>query len=168
MLTLGALSLMALSGYELWIRVEDFWAWTAGVRHLSRVRGTSFIEDLGIIFQVPEMRALGCKLAFLLVTLVFALICLIRRSRARGGWFLILLDIATAGFGLWLGLYTFDPSNWMQLLKLAPLALILAGCVTNYIHRGILRRRRRERHEGPPEPGHEPPPRPEREGMPCP
>ena len=26
MLTLGALSLLGVSGYELWIRLEDFWA----------------------------------------------------------------------------------------------------------------------------------------------
>ena len=36
-LTLGALALLGLSGYELWIRVEDFWAWTSGIRHLSQI-----------------------------------------------------------------------------------------------------------------------------------
>ena len=145
MLTLGALALAGLSGYELWIRVEDFWAWTAGIRHLSAVRGTPFWQDLAIVFEAPEMRALGCKMLFLAATLIFAILCLFRRSRARGAWLLMVLDAAVAGFGLWLGLYTFDPSNWAQLLKLLPLVLILAGCITNYAHRAVLRRRKRQR-----------------------
>ena len=145
MLTLGALSLWALSGYELWIRLEDFWAWTAGVRHLSERRGTPFLEDLWIMFEAPEMRALGYKLLFLVATLIFGLICIIRRNRARGAWVLMVLNVAVAGLGLWLGLYSLHPSNWAQLLKLAPLALIMAGCVANYIHRAILKKRHRER-----------------------
>ena len=50
-LTVGAVSLLAVSGYELWIRLEDFWAWTSGIRHLSKVRRTPFLEDLAIIFE---------------------------------------------------------------------------------------------------------------------
>ena len=51
LLTLGALALLGLSGYELWIRLEDFWAWSAGIQHLSQVRGTPFIQDLAIVFE---------------------------------------------------------------------------------------------------------------------
>ena len=40
LLCFGALGLLGVSGYELWIRLEDFWAWTKGVRHLSATRGT--------------------------------------------------------------------------------------------------------------------------------
>lgn len=152
MITLGALALLGLSGYELWIRFEDFWAWTAGIRHLSEVRGTPFYEDLGIVFQAPEMRALGCKMAFLLVTLLFALICVIRRNRARGAWVLIVLDLAAVGAGVWLGVYGLNPSDWAQTLKLAPLALILAGCIANIIHRAAIRRRRAKLPPPPPPP----------------
>lgn len=144
-LTLGALALLGLSGYELWIRLEDFWAWTAGIRHLSQVRGTPFVQDLAIVFEAPEMRQLGFKMLFLLASIIFALICLIRRSRAGGAWLLLVLDIALVFGGAKLGLYSPRPSDWAQALKLVPLALIAAGCVINIIHRQILRRRRAQR-----------------------
>ena len=146
LLTLGALALMGLSGYELWIRLEDFWAWTAGVRHLSAVRGTLFLEDLKIIFEAPEMRALGFKLLFLVVTLVFAVVCIVRRNRARGAWILMALDAAVAGLGVYLGLYSLRPTDWAQALKLIPLALIMAGCIVNYIHRAALKKKHHHRH----------------------
>lgn len=148
MLTLGALALFGVSGYELWIRLEDFWAWTKGIRHLSAVQGTSFIANMGIIFETPEMRQLGYKLLFLCAAILFGLVCLIRRNRARGAWALMVLDLAVA-FGGWrLGVYGFHPADWAQTLKLAPLALILIGCAANMIHRSVRRRRRRERREG--------------------
>jgi len=126
-LTLGALALLGLSGYELWIRIEDFWAWTAGIRHLSEVRGTPFIQDLAIVFEAPEMRQLGFKMLFLLGSVIFAIICLFRRNRARGAWLLLILDVALAVGGGLLGLYSFRPSDWAQVLKLAPIALIAPG-----------------------------------------
>lgn len=144
-LTLGALALLGLSGYELWIRIEDFWAWTAGIRHLSQVRGTPFIQDLAIVFEAPEMRQLGFKMLFLLGSVLFAVICLFRRNRARGAWLLLILDVALAVGGGLLGLYSFRPSDWAQTLKLAPLALIAVGCVMNMIQHHALRRRRAER-----------------------
>ena len=145
LLTLGALALLGLSGYELWIRLEDFWAWTAGIRHLSAVRGTPFVQDIGIIFEAPEMRQLGYKMLFLVLTMLFALICVIRRNHARGAWLLILLDIAAAGSGVWLGLYSFNLSDLAQTLKLVPLALIFVGCALNLVQRIVRRRRRKKR-----------------------
>ena len=144
-LTIGALSLLGLSGYELWIRIEDFWIWTSGIRHLSAVRGTPFLEDLAIIFEAPEMRRLGFKLLFLFFAIVFALICLFRRNRASGAWALIGLDVALAGSGALLGLYSLHPSSWAQVLKLVPLVLITAGCIMNIAHRASLCRHRRAR-----------------------
>lgn len=141
-LTVGALALLGLSGYELWVRLEDFWAWTSGVRHLSSVRGTPFLEDLAIIFQAPEMRQLGMKLLFLLLAVVFSLICVFRRSRARGAWALLVLDLMLAMGGALLGLYTLRPSDWLQALKLMPMALIAVGCAVNIGHGAALRRRR--------------------------
>ena len=147
LLTFGALGLLGVSGYELWIRLEDFWAWTKGVRHLSATRGTPFLEDMKIIFEEPEMRQLGFKLLFLAITILFAFICVIRRNRARGGWLLMALDAAVIGAGAWMGIYGFHPSDWAQTLKLVPLVLIPVGCVMNYAHRAILRKRIREREE---------------------
>ena len=141
-LTLGVLALLGLSGYELWIRLEDFWAWTAGIRHLSEVRGTPFIQDLAIVFEAPEMRQLGFKMLFLLGSVIFSIICLFRRNRARGAWLLLILDVALAVGGAILGLYSLRPSDWAQVLKLVPLALIATGCVINMCHRRALRRRR--------------------------
>ena len=145
LLTLGALALLGLSGYELWIRLEDFWAWTAGLRHLSQVRGTPFIQDLAIVFEAPEMLQLGFKMLFLLGAVIFSIICLFRRNRAGGAWLLLILDAALAVGGAMLGLYSPHPSDRAQVLKLAPLALIAAGCVINMIHHRALRRRRAQR-----------------------
>ncbi len=142
LLTVGALALLGLSGYELWIRLEDFWAWTSGIRHLSQVRGTPFIQDLAIVFEAPEMRQLGFKLLFLLGAVIFAIICLFRRNRAKGAWLLLILDAALAVGGALLGLYSPKPQDWAQVLKLLPILLIAAGCVVNMVHRQTLRRRR--------------------------
>lgn len=150
LLTVGALALLAMSGYELWVRLEDFWAWTSGIRHLSKVRGTPFLQDLAIVFEAPEMRSLGFKMLFLLGAIIFAIVCLFRRSRAGGAWVLIGLGAALAGAGAFMGLYSLRPSDWLQGLKLAPLALIIAGCVMNIVHRASLRRRRRGDEKTPP------------------
>ena len=147
LLTFGAAGLFGVSIYELWIRLEDFYAWIKGVSHLSTVRGTSFAEDMKIIFETPEMRQMGFKLIFLLITLVFAVICVFRRNHAKYGWALMVMDALVIGAGFWLGLYGFHPSNWAQLLKLVPLIMIPAGCIWNYIHRAELQRRIEERAE---------------------
>ena len=147
LLTLGALALLGLSGYELWIRLEDFWAWSSGIRHLSQVRGTPFIQDMAIVFEAPEMRQLGYKLLFLLGAVIFAIICLFRRNRAKGAWLLLVLDAALAVGGALLGLYSLRPSDWAQTLKLIPLALIATGCLVNIGHRHALRRRHSREHK---------------------
>ncbi len=146
LLTLGSVSLLGVSGYELWIRLEDFWAWTSGIRHLSAVRGTPFLEDLGIIFEAPEMRQLGYKLLFLVGAVIFALICLLRRNRAKAAWLLIALAVALGVGGGFLGLYSLHPSDWAQLLKLAPLALVVVGCGMNIAHRASMRRGHHKNH----------------------
>lgn len=105
------------------------------------MRGTPFIQDLAIVFEAPEMRQLGFKMLFLLGSVIFAIICLFRRNRARGAWLLIALAVALAAGGGFLGLYSFHPSDWAQVLKLVPLALIAAGAAINIGHRHALRRR---------------------------
>ena len=88
------------------------------------------------------MRQLGFKMLFLLGSVIFSIICLFRRNLARGAWLLLILDVALAVGGAILGLYSLRPSDWAQVLKLVPLALIATGCVINMCHRRALRRRR--------------------------
>ena len=145
MLTLGALSLFGVSAYELWIRLEDFWAWTQGIRHLSDVQQTSFVRNMTIIFETPSMRDLGYKMLFLCAAILFSLVCLIRRDRAKHAWILMVLDVAVGVGGCLLGVFGIHPAHWAQTLKLIPLVLIMAGCITNYVHRSILMRKYRER-----------------------
>ncbi|MBQ9031263.1 MAG: hypothetical protein IJ106_07400 [Parasporobacterium sp.] len=132
-LTIGALILLGLSVYEFWIRLEDFQAWFLGVRHLSEVRGTPFLEDLAIVFEVPVMRALGYKMLYLFLVVIFAIICLIRRNRRRGMWVILLLTLAAAGCGVLLEFYAF--SSWVQAIKLIPLALVAIGSISNLAQR---------------------------------
>ena len=58
------------------------------------------------------------------------------------------IKLAVVGAGAYLGLYSLNFSDWAQVLKLVPLALILVGCVVNYIHRGVLKSRKRRREQG--------------------
>ena len=132
-LTVGALVLLGLSIYEFWVRWEDFRAWFLGVKHLSEVRGTPFIEDLFIIFEVPEMQQMGFKMLYLVAIAVFAIICLIFRNRRRFMWILFLLSLAAAAGGIMLEFYSLN--SWLQAIKLIPLALIAFGSISNQVSR---------------------------------
>ncbi len=132
---IGALLLIAMCGYELWIRMEDFWAWTSGVRHLSQTRGTPFWEDMAIIFEEPRMRRLGLNMLMLLIMAVFSLVCLIWRNRRGGAWVIALLDAAIAGAAAHMGLYDMTWTNWVDGAKMAPQVMIFVGCVLNLIPR---------------------------------
>ena len=138
-MTLGAIGLHNLSDYELWIRLETFIAWFKGLRHLSSVRGTSFLEDMIIVFETPELRLSTLTMLFQLACAVFGLVCIIRRDRARGAWVLFGIAAALAGAGFALGTYSFFGTA--QLLKLIPLALIMVGCVVNRAQRRFRRGR---------------------------
>ena len=78
------------------------------------------------------------------MAVVFSVVCVVRRNRARGAWALLALDVALAVGGALLELYSLRPSDWAQTLKLVPLALIAVGCVINIGH-GIALRRGRAR-----------------------
>ena len=132
-LTLGALILLGLSVYEIWIRFDDFQAWFLGVRHLSEVRGTPFLEDLLIIFEVPEMKQLGLKMLYLAAMIIFAVICIFRRSRPKGMWLIFILTIMSAAGGILLEIYSF--ASWIQIIKLIPLALMAVGSMSNMAQR---------------------------------
>ena len=77
---------------------------------------------------------------------IFALICLLRRNRAKAAWLLIALAVALGVGGGFLGLYSLQPSDWAQLLKLAPLALVVVGCGMNIAHRASMRRGHHKKH----------------------
>ena len=128
-LTIGALILLGLSIYEFWVRWEDFQAWFLGIKHLSEVRGTPFIEDLFIVFEVPEMQQMGFKMLYLLAVVIFAIVCLICRNCRRFMWILFLLSIAAGAVGILLEFYSL--TSWLQAIKLIPLALIAIGSITN-------------------------------------
>ena len=132
-LTIGALVLLGLSIYEFWVRFEDFRAWFLGVHHLSQVRGTSFLADMLIIFEVPEMQQMAFKILYLLAMVIFAVICLICRNRSRWMWILFLCALMAAATGILLEFYTLN--SWLQLIKLIPLALIAFGSISNQIAR---------------------------------
>ena len=130
-LTIGAILVLGLSVYELWVRFEDFRAWFLGVKHLSEVRHTSFIEDLFIIFEVPEMRQMGWKMLYLLAVSIFAVICLLCRNRSRFMWMIFLLSLLFGAAGVFVEIYALN--SWLQILKLIPLALIAFGSISNQI-----------------------------------
>ena len=132
-LTIGALILLGLSVYEFWIRFEDFEAWMLGIHHLSQVRGTSFFEDLGIIFEVPAMRQMAFKMLYLLAVVIFAIVCIICRNRHRGMWIILILAILAGAGGVFLEIYAL--TSWVQIIKLIPLGLIAVGSITNMARR---------------------------------
>ena len=149
-LTIGPLALMGLSVYELWVRMDDFWAWISGIRHLSEVRETPFLEDVTIVFEVPLMRAMLYKLLFLALCVIFAVICLFRRNHSRGAWALFAGALGLTGLGVWMGVY--GVKGWTQLVKFIPLTMIAAGCVWNWVQRRIRVAQRHHHHtERPPE-----------------
>ncbi len=145
--TLGALALLGLSGYELWIRLEDFRAWMKGIKHLSEELGEPFLKIIRIIFEEPDMRKLGLKLLFLVFACLFSLICLLRRDRARGAWVILAADVCLVACGVLLGLFTLRIMDWSQTWKLLPLLLIAFGCLANLADRWRRRRRRVRHHE---------------------
>ncbi|MBQ8082374.1 MAG: hypothetical protein IJ240_10820 [Clostridia bacterium] len=143
LISLGAAALLVWSGYELSIRAEDTAAWIDGLRYLSRARQQSVWDNLALMMGSPAMRALAYKLLFLSGCVLLALICLIVRNRPKASVPLLLFTLL-AGYGGWsLGLYPGQWSNALQWLKLAPLLLILAGCLVNLfqaVYRGRKRR----------------------------
>ena len=146
-LTVGALALLAVSGYELWIRLEDFRAWLKGIKHLSEELGEPFLKILRIIFEEPDMRKMGLKLLFLACACLFSLICLLRRDRAKGAWVILAADVCLAVCGALLGLYSLRVMDWSQTWKLLPMLLIAFGCLANLADRWRRRHRRARHHE---------------------
>lgn len=129
---LGALLLMALCGYELYIRLDDFRRWTEGIRFLSKARGENFFENMGIILQAESMVELRNILIFLVCCVLFSLFCVIFCNRPKAAYALIPADAGIILLGALLkGVMVFGFGFLAQWLKLIPLLLILAGCVIN-------------------------------------
>lgn len=138
---LGALLLMALCGYELYIRLDDFRRWTEGIRFLSKARGENFFENMGIILQAESMAELRNILIFLVCCVLFSLFCVILCNRPKAAYALIPADAGIILLGALLkGVMVFGFGFLAQWLKLIPLLLILAGCVINLIEGKIAAR----------------------------
>lgn len=142
---LGALLLMALCGYELYIRLDDFRRWTEGIRFLSEARGENFFENMGIILQAESMVELRNILIFLVCCVLFSLFCVIFCNKPKAAYALIPADIGIILLGALLkGVMVFGFGVLAQWLKLIPLLLVLAGCVINLIQGKIAARYRKE------------------------
>lgn len=138
---LGALLLMALCGYELYIRLDDFRRWTEGIRFLSEARGEDFFENMGIILQAESMAELRNILIFLVCCVLFSLFCVIFCNKPKAAYALIPADIGIILLGALLkGVMVFGFGFLAQWLKLIPLLLVLAGCVINLIEGKIAAR----------------------------
>lgn len=145
---LGALLLMALCGYELYIRLDDFRRWTEGIRFMSEARGENFFENMGIILQAESMVELRNILIFLVCCVLFSLFCVIFCNRPKAAYALIPADIGIILLGALLkGVMVFGFGFLAEWLKLIPLLLILTGCVINLIQ-GKIAARYRDEHGG--------------------
>lgn len=147
LMLIGAFALLVWAGYELWIRLDDFHAWTSGVRYMSAARQESFLGNLSLILQAPEMRELTRKLLFLAGCILFSVLAICLRSRPRADVAVFVLDAALIVCGCALSMFKISFSLLTQTLKLIPLLLILVGCVMNFVQFFIRRRRRRRRLE---------------------
>lgn len=147
LMLLGALALLVWAGYELWIRIDDFQAWTSGVRYMSAARQESFLGNLSLVLQAPEMRELTRKILFLAGCVLFSVLAICLRSRPRADVAVFVLDAALIACGCYLKIFAINFSLLPQTLKLIPLLLILVGCVMNFVQFCIRRRRRRHRLE---------------------
>lgn len=140
---LGALLLLALCGYELYIRLDDFRRWTEGIRFMSEAKGESFFENMGLILQAESMTELRNILIFLVCCVLFSLFCAIFCNRPKAAYALIPADIGIILLGTLLkGVTVFGFGFLAEWLKLIPLLLILAGCVINLIEGRIAARYR--------------------------
>ena len=146
MLLSGALLLLALSGYELYVRLDDFSRMVDGVRYLSAVKNESFVENLLITLEAPGMVSLRNILIFLSACVILSLVCLLCSNRPRAGVPVMLLDAAVFLSGLLLkGVAVFTFAGLLQWVKLFPLLLILIGAAVNLIEGKLAGRYAEER-----------------------
>ena len=142
MLFCGALLLLALSGYELYIRMDDLIRFISSIRYMSEVKKESFINNITLVMQAPSMEGLKDILLFLMLCSLLSVICLICCNRPMASLLVIPLDAAVFLFGL-IGrpLFIFTFSGLMQLIKLVPIVLIFAGSVINLTEKGLAYRK---------------------------
>ena len=129
---LAALLLIAWCGYELAVRADDWSAWTGGVRHLSRVRGESYLKNLFIMAQDPGMRAMMRHMLLLVLGVFTGVFSILFRNR-KGACVFILICCSSlaAGFAL-AGVWSFS-ALIPAYAKMLPLLLLAAGTVYKLI-----------------------------------
>ncbi|MEA5068101.1 MAG: hypothetical protein VB067_03875, partial [Christensenellaceae bacterium] len=136
----GAVTLMALSGYEFWIRLDVIWWAIEGLWRLSRETALPFARALS--FYDPSMFYL---VGFLGTVMLYALAAILLRNRALASYPLLLGAAAiglTGGFRF--GMFNFSLLNWVAGAKLVPLTAIAAGCACNIAQYHVGRSRGRK------------------------
>ena len=157
LMLLGALALMIWAGYELWVRLDDFRAWTSGVRYMSAAKQESFIDNLMLILKAPEMRELKRKMMFLAGCELFSVAAICLRNAPRADVVVFVLDAGLIACGRMLGMFDFRIGMMTQTLKIIPLLVILVACVMNFVQYCARKRRRKRKLEKKKHPGFEPP-----------
>lgn len=136
-LILGALLLLAMTGYEFWTRLDTIRAMLGGFRqgyenlHLYELSGIPFSRyALESMRNTPDGQAIWNTMIWLLGCIAFAVTVICLRNRPTANYFLLLGDLALFFFGTWiLCVFSLNLTSWINLLKLIPLAMILAGCL---------------------------------------
>ncbi len=138
-LTLGALLLLAATAYEFWARLDTIRAMLGGFRqgyenlHLYELSGIPFSRyAYESLRNTPDGLAIWNTMIWLLACIVFAVLCFCLRNRPMACYALLLGDLAVFFFGTWvLLIFSLNLTGWLNVLKLLPLLMILAGCVIN-------------------------------------
>ena len=137
LLITASLILLALSAYELYIRIDDLNTFFSAVKYMSDVKKESFIENVWILLQSPSMQELGTLLVMLVLHVILSMMCLIFSNRPASAFVIIPTDLAVLILTLMRdGKMSFHFADAAQILKIVPIIMILLGCVINVIERG--------------------------------
>lgn len=138
----GALLLLIMTGYEAWVRWDTIQHFIRAMREFSEIKGESFIENMAILMQTRSMRELTWIMLFLLACILLSVItlCLRNRPLASIGIFLATGGLFFVGCFV-LSMLSLASGSLLQVIKLIPIILILAGCVMNLSQYTAIRHR---------------------------
>ena len=142
LIRLGALLLLILSAYELYIRLDDLRRVIAGIRYACAELGVSEMKFISLLFEAEEMKEYTGILVYLLLCCVLAVLGVILGNRPKAAAFVLLpLTAAVLAAGFFsAGTLTLDFSVFLQAIKLLPFLLILAGTAVNLLEERIAKR----------------------------
>lgn len=137
----GAVALILASGFSLYNQVDTSRDWLDGLIRSNQHMGTSWVNQLVLMFQTsPRMQNLAARMLYLLALVVVAILVMLLRRRTPACGVLILVCLGCFWGGQVLGLYSLRPDDWLRLLYAAPLAVIILGCGLQLGHALMLRR----------------------------